>query len=66
MTALDLQACLAGALIDFVGYLSVHPDMPSDVPLENALLAFANKRKLSLVAADVMHWEQTCSTSPQP
>lgn len=66
MSSSHLHACVAGALFDFVGYLSVHPDMPPDLHLEEALVAFAEKRHLPLAAADVMHWEQTCSTSPQP
>lgn len=66
MEHVDLQACIAGALFDFVGYVSVHPDMPSDLPLGELLMTFADKRKLSLAAANVTSWDTQCCISHTP
>lgn len=62
----DLEGLVAGAIFDFAGYLAVHPDMPPDTDVLALVQAWAAHRHLSLLNANVLHWERIVQAAKPP
>lgn len=65
----DLDATIAGAIFDFAGYLAIQPGMSPAIDLPATIIAWADKRQLSLLNADPQAWttaRQTPSCSESP